>query len=106
MVAADVYKYKRACVIDGAEVIGGSVDERVTHYLYAVLRSVGSLDSDCGDILVNVFSENSLYQEDVVQAVNCFENPQVIHISVAVEIKIGNGVGVIVQNIFELLYIR
>ena len=55
-------------------------------------------------VLIDVLGEHGLDQEDVVVAVHCLEDAQIVDISVAVEVQVGYRVRGAVEHLFELLY--
>lgn len=61
------------------------------------------LRNESGDILIHVVGKNCLDDKDVRIALHRLHNPQVIYITVTVEIKIRQHIGRIVEQILKFL---
>ena len=56
-----------------------------------------------GDVLIDILRQDCLDKEHVGIPVNGFQNPQIIHVPVSVQIQIGNHIGRIVEQVLEFL---
>ncbi len=73
------------------------------------LHMAGSVDSGnlshySGHILIDVGSQDCLDEEHMSVVLDHFEDSEIIHISVAVEVEVGQHVGTVVQQAFKLLH--
>lgn len=67
-----------------------------------VVASAWNLGHDGRNILVDVRCEHCLDYEDVIVAIDNFHHTEIIHITIPVEVQIGDHVGRVVDGTLEL----
>lgn len=70
----------------------GSVDKRRTDYLHICCSACRSLADKSSNILIHIRTNNSLDKEYMVESVYCFQDAEIIHKTVSIQIQIGNDV--------------
>lgn len=95
---------QRPCIEDRLDDEFRTIDIRCTDHLDMVIGVTRSLCYESRYILVNVFGEHSLDKEYMRMTFEGLEDAQIVDISVAVEVKVGEHVLGVVQQVLELLY--
>lgn len=91
-------------VVDRLDDVVGAVEVGRTDDLDTCGLDAGELGYEGGDILIDVVTEDGLDEEDVGPAFEGLEHAEVIHVSVTVEVEVGQHVAGVVEQAFELLY--
>ena len=99
---AEAVEQRRTLVIDRLDDIVSTIDVGRTYHLN-VRRRIAHLHDQCGYILIDVSRQHGLDKQDVVIALDGLEHAQVIDVAVAVEVEVGDDVGVGVQDHLKLL---
>ena len=80
-----------------------SVDERRAYDLDVPALGRRSLDNDCGDVLEVILGKHGLNDEHVVISLHGLNDAKIVDITVAVQVKIGDDIGRVVEQGLELL---
>lgn len=100
----EAVEYQRPCVVYGPYVVAGTVDIRRADNLHRVAVVVGNLGNEGRNVLIDILSEAGLDQEYMVVALDGLQYAEIVDISVSVKVEIGNGIGVAVEKLLELLH--
>lgn len=97
--------YCRYGDIHGLDDIFRAIDIGRTYNLYT------SIGIDCshlrdkgGDVLIHIIGKHCLNDKDVGISFHRFYNPQIIHITVAVQVQVRQHIGRIIEQILKFLY--
>lgn len=99
-----MYEYRRPGIINRLDDVVRTVDVRTAYDFHMVCGVAWHLGNNGGHILIYVLVKHSLYDEYMGGAVQGLEHAQIIHISVVVEVQVGEHVGRIVEKFLEFLY--
>lgn len=78
--------------------VGRAIDVRRAYDLHvAGCADIRNFGHQRGDILIYVGSQDSLDHEDVRPSLNRLDNPQIIDVSVLIEVEVGEHIGGVVD---------
>ncbi len=99
-----VHEYRRPGIIYRPYDVVRTVDVRAAYDFHMVCGVTRHFRNHGGHILINVLVKHSLNDEHMGGAVQGLEHAQIIHISVVVEVQVGEHVLGIVQQVLEFLH--
>lgn len=89
--------------IDGLDDVVGAIDVLVADDLHCnALCLWVFLHIDRGYVLIDVLCQHGLDDNEVAAAVGSLDDTEVVHLSVAVEVEVGEGRVGVVEHLFEL----
>lgn len=97
-VSAKVGNNQRSVVVNRLDDVVRTIEERRTDDLDMVVCDRVGLCNDCSNVLVNVYSKSSLDNENVGIALDGLDHAEIIYITVAIEVEVGDHVLAVVEE--------
>lgn len=99
---ANVVEDVRPGVIYRTDDIVRSVNVGGTNHFHVIVPVSRNFCNDGGHVLIYIRCEHCLDYENVIVSLHCRNHPEIVHVAVPVEVKVGDDVGRVVEKGLEL----